>query len=51
VVLLAVMLAVDIAWLLAGSALAGAMRNPAAARAINVVFAVALLASLALSFL
>jgi threonine/homoserine/homoserine lactone efflux protein len=51
VVLLAVMIAVDLAWLLAGSALARAMRKPSTSRAINIVFAVALLASVAASLL
>lgn len=51
VILVAVMIAVDIAWLLAGSALARTMRNPAWSRAINVTFAVALLASVAVSLL
>jgi threonine/homoserine/homoserine lactone efflux protein len=51
VILLAVMVAVDVAWLLAGSALARAMRNPKTSRAINVAFAVALLASVAAGLL
>lgn len=46
-ILLAVMIAVDVAWLLAGSALARTMRKPAWSRAINIVFAIALLASVA----
>ena len=50
-ILLAVMIVVDLAWLLAGSALARTMRNPAWSRAINIVFAVALLASVAAGFL
>jgi threonine/homoserine/homoserine lactone efflux protein len=50
-ILLAVMVAVDVAWLLAGSALAHAMRNPRASRAINIAFAVALLASVAAGLL
>jgi len=51
VVLLAVMIVVDVAWLLAGSALAHTMRNPGWSRAINIVFALALLASVAAGFL
>jgi threonine/homoserine/homoserine lactone efflux protein len=47
-ILLAVMISVDVAWLLAGSALAHVMRNPGWSRAINIVFAVALLASVAI---
>jgi len=50
-ILLAVMIVVDVAWLLAGSGLARAMRKPAWSRAINVVFAIALLASVAAGFL
>jgi threonine/homoserine/homoserine lactone efflux protein len=50
-VLLAVMIVVDIAWLLAGSALARVMRKPAWSRAINIVFALALLASVGVGFL
>jgi threonine/homoserine/homoserine lactone efflux protein len=50
-ILLAVMIAVDLAWLLAGSALARIMRNPSWSRAINIVFALALLASVAAGFL
>ena len=50
-ILLAVMIAVDLAWLLAGAALARAMRRPAWSRAINVTFALALLASVAAGFL
>ena len=50
-ILLAVMIAVDLAWLLAGAALARAMRKPAWSRAINVTFALALLASVAAGFL
>lgn len=46
-ILLAVMIVVDVAWLLAGSALARVMCKPAWSRAINIVFAVALLASVA----
>ena len=50
-VLLAVMIVVDLAWLLAGSALARTMRNPSWSRAINIMFAVSLLASVAVGFL
>jgi threonine/homoserine/homoserine lactone efflux protein len=50
-ILLAVMIAVDLAWLLAGAALARAMRKPAWSRAINVTFALALLASVVAGFL
>ena len=50
-ILLAVMIAVDLAWLLTGSALAHAMREPKWSRAINIAFAVALLASVAVSLL
>jgi threonine/homoserine/homoserine lactone efflux protein len=50
-ILLAVMIAVDLAWLIAGAALARAMRKPAWSRAINITFAVALLASVAVGFL
>ena len=50
-VLLAVMITVDVAWLLAGSALARTMRNPGWSHAINVIFALALLASVAAGFL
>jgi len=50
-ILLTVMVVVDLAWLLAGSALARTMRDPAWSRAINIVFAVALLASVAAGFL
>jgi threonine/homoserine/homoserine lactone efflux protein len=51
VVLLVVMILVDFAWLFAGSALARVMRRPAWSRAINIVFALALLASVAAGFL
>jgi threonine/homoserine/homoserine lactone efflux protein len=50
-ILIAVMIAVDLAWLLAGSALARVMGNPGWSRAINIAFAVALLASLAAGLL
>jgi threonine/homoserine/homoserine lactone efflux protein len=42
---------VDLAWLLAGSGLARVMRKPAWSRAINILFALALLASVAVGFL
>jgi threonine/homoserine/homoserine lactone efflux protein len=51
VVLLVVMIVVDLAWLLAGSALARVMRRPSWSRAINILFALALLASVAAGFL
>jgi threonine/homoserine/homoserine lactone efflux protein len=51
VVLLVVMILVDFAWLFAGSALARAMRRPAWSRAINIAFALALLASVAAGLL
>jgi len=50
-ILLAVMIVVDLAWLIAWSALARTMRNPSWSRAINIAFAVALLASVAAGFL
>jgi threonine/homoserine/homoserine lactone efflux protein len=50
-ILLAVMVVVDLAWLLVGPGLARAMRDPAWSRAINIVFAVALLASVEVSLL
>jgi threonine/homoserine/homoserine lactone efflux protein len=50
-ILLAVMIVVDLAWLLAGSTLARTMRSPAWSRAINVIFAVSLLASVAVGLL
>jgi threonine/homoserine/homoserine lactone efflux protein len=49
--LLIVMIVVDLAWLLAGSALARTMRDPTWSRAINIIFALALLASVAAGFL
>jgi threonine/homoserine/homoserine lactone efflux protein len=51
VVLLVVMILVDLAWLFAGSALARVMCRRAWSRAINIVFALALLASVAAGFL
>jgi threonine/homoserine/homoserine lactone efflux protein len=45
-VLIAVIAAVNVAWLLLGAALTGALRNPRLNRLINVIFAVLLLASL-----
>jgi threonine/homoserine/homoserine lactone efflux protein len=50
-ILLAIMVIVDVAWLLVGSALARVMRHPALSRTINIAFAVALLASVAVGFL
>jgi threonine/homoserine/homoserine lactone efflux protein len=50
-ILLAVMIVVDLAWLLAGSALARTMRHPRWSRAINILFALALLASVAAGFM
>ena len=49
-ILLVIMVTVNIAWLLAGSALARAFRDPALARAINIAFAVLLIVSVALAF-
>jgi threonine/homoserine/homoserine lactone efflux protein len=51
VILLAIMIVVDLAWLLAGSALARTMRRPRTSRLINVVFAIALLSSVAAGLL
>lgn len=50
-ILLAIMIAVDLAWLLAGSALAGLARQPRVGRAINLAFAALLVASVALALL
>jgi len=50
VILLTVMIAVDLAWLLLGSALTRTLRHPALGRAINIAFAVLLVASVALAF-
>lgn len=50
VILLAVMIVVDWGWLLLGSALTGALRRPRLARAINITFAVLLVAAVALAF-
>ena len=47
--LLAMILAVDVVWLLVGSALTRASRRPAVHRAINVAFAVLLVASVGLA--
>jgi threonine/homoserine/homoserine lactone efflux protein len=49
--LVAIMIAVDLAWLMAGSALTRCFRAPAVNRAINVSFAVLLLASVGLTLL
>jgi threonine/homoserine/homoserine lactone efflux protein len=46
-ILLVIMIAADLAWLVAGSGLARVMRRPASSRAINIAFALALLASVA----
>ncbi|MEA2930844.1 MAG: hypothetical protein QOG38_3272 [Hyphomicrobiales bacterium] len=51
VILLAVMIVADLAWLVAGSALARVMPRPAWSRAINIAFALALLASVAAGFI
>lgn len=51
VVLTLVIAAVNVAWLLAGSALTRFFRDPRTNRLINLVFAVALVASVALAFL
>jgi threonine/homoserine/homoserine lactone efflux protein len=47
IVLLAIMIAVDLAWLSVGAALTRLFREPRANRAINVTFAVLLVASVA----
>jgi threonine/homoserine/homoserine lactone efflux protein len=47
--LLAMILAVDVVWLLVGSALTRASSRPGVHRAINVAFAVLLVASVALA--
>ena len=49
-ILLLIMVVVNVGWLLAGAALARAFRQPRLARAINIAFAVLLLASVALAF-
>jgi threonine/homoserine/homoserine lactone efflux protein len=49
-ILVAMMVVVDLAWLLAGAMLARAMRRPRLNRAINIAFAVALVASVAIGF-
>jgi threonine/homoserine/homoserine lactone efflux protein len=49
--LLAIMIVVDVAWLLAGSALTRRFREPAANRAINLTFAALLIASVGLALL
>jgi len=51
IVLLAIMLAVNIAWLLLGAALTRLFRDPRSNRAINVAFAVLLLASIVAALL
>jgi threonine/homoserine/homoserine lactone efflux protein len=50
-VLLAIMLAVNVAWLLLGAALTRLFKNPRSNRAINVAFAVLLIASVAAALL
>jgi len=50
-VLVLVMVAVNVAWLLAGAALSGLFREPRTNRMINVIFAVLLVASVALALL
>jgi threonine/homoserine/homoserine lactone efflux protein len=49
--LVAIMIAVDLAWLVAGSALTRCFREPTINRAINVAFAVLLVASVGLALL
>jgi threonine/homoserine/homoserine lactone efflux protein len=49
--LLTIIAAVNLAWLAAGTALAGRMRDPRASRAVNLAFALLLLAALALALL
>ena len=49
--LVAIMLAVDLAWLMAGSALTRCFREPSVNRAINVAFSVLLLASVGIALL
>ena len=51
VVLTAIMVAVDVAWLAAGAALTRHFRDPRTNRAINVSFAVLLLAAVAAALL
>ena len=51
VILLAVIIVVNVTWLFVGSALTRAFRQPRVNRAINVAFAVLLLASVALALL
>jgi threonine/homoserine/homoserine lactone efflux protein len=48
-ILLALMIAVDLAWLSAGAALTRLFREPRTNRAINVTFAVLLVASVAVA--
>lgn len=50
IVLLAIMLVVDLAWLWLGSALKRSLVHPSLGRAINLMFAVLLVASVALAF-
>jgi threonine/homoserine/homoserine lactone efflux protein len=51
IILLAIMIAVDVAWLSAGAALTRMFREPRTNRAINVTFAVLLVASVAAALL
>ena len=50
-ILVAIMVAVNLAWLAAGSALTRLFRDPAKSRALNIAFALLLLASLAVAFI
>jgi threonine/homoserine/homoserine lactone efflux protein len=50
-VLFVILCAVDAAWLLLGTAMTRFIRSPAAGRAVNIAFAVLLVASVALAFL
>jgi threonine/homoserine/homoserine lactone efflux protein len=49
-ILLVIMIAVDLAWLLLGSALNRSFRHPTLGRAINIAFALLLIVSVALAF-
>jgi threonine/homoserine/homoserine lactone efflux protein len=51
VILVAIMVVVDLAWLAAGSALTRIFRDPRKGRILNIAFAVLLLASLAVAFI
>jgi threonine/homoserine/homoserine lactone efflux protein len=50
-ILLMIMVVVDLAWLVVGATLTRAFRRPGINRAINLVFAALLVASVALAFL